>query len=230
MSDPLEPLPPQNPRVEFMVKHRLDLELWSVIPLNLGMATAPLYDHLLTQPLTAILVAIVAVNWLWVRWSKPRIEERVGVFRANLCTNRNLNKRPWSLTVGVWATFLVVVAIFAFLNRERHFYHGNGWIENTSGTWLCLSIVNCLYRALDRTNYRPRRAWYGIAALVLTVGFYFLGLSPGSFAIELILMGTTGIVLGLLDLGLLFYFASTPVADGGEGMNTAVINEEKLHG
>jgi hypothetical protein len=225
-----DPLPPQNPRVEFLIKHRIDLELWSVIPLNLGAVTAPLYDHLPAHPLTAIIVAILALNWLWIRWSKPRIEERVGVFRANWCTNRNLNKRPWSLTVRVWATFLTVVAIIVSLNRGRHFYRGNGWIENTSGTCLCLLIVYCLYRFLDRTNYRPRRLWYGIAALVLTVDFRFMATSPGSFAVTLVLIGTIAIILGLLDLGLLFHFASTPVADGGEGMNTGVVNEEDMHG
>lgn len=225
-----DPLPPQNPRVEFMVKHRLDLESWSVIPLNLGMATAPLYDHLPAPQLTTIIVAILAVNWLWIRWSKPRIEERVGVFRANWCANRNFSKRPWSLTVRVWGTFVTVTAVFAFLNSGRHFYHGNGWMERTSGTWLCLTIVYCLYRALDRTNYRPRRLWYGIAALALSVSFYFLATSPASFAINLVLIGTTGIVLGLLDLRLLFHFASTPVADGGDGMSTVVINKEDMHG
>ncbi len=40
-----DPVPQQNPRVEFMIKHRLDLDLWSVIPFNLGVAAAPLYDH-----------------------------------------------------------------------------------------------------------------------------------------------------------------------------------------
>jgi hypothetical protein len=224
------PLPPQNPRVEFLIKHRIDLELWSVIPINLGAVTAPLYDHLPAQPLTAIIVAILALNWFWIRWSKPRIEERVGVFRANWCANRNFNKRPWSLAVRVWATYLIVAAIIVVLNHGRHFYRGNGWIERTSGTWLCMSILYCLYRAFDRTNYRPRRLWYGIAALVLAVSFKFLALSPGSFALILILIGTSGIVLGLLDLGLLFHFASTPVADGGEGMNTGVISEEDMHG
>jgi hypothetical protein len=80
-----------------------------------------------------------------------------------------------------------------------------------SGTLLCLSMAYCLYRALDRTNYRPRRLWYGMAALVLAVGFYFFATSPGSFAVALVLIGTTPIILGLLDLGLLFRFASTAV-------------------
>jgi hypothetical protein len=47
-----------------MTKHRLDLELWSVIPVSLGVATAPLYDHLSTQQLTTIIIAVLAVNWL----------------------------------------------------------------------------------------------------------------------------------------------------------------------
>jgi hypothetical protein len=71
---------------------------------------------------------------------------------------------------------------------------------------------------------------YGIAALVLTVDFKFIATSPGSFAVTLVLIGTTGIVLGLLDLGLLFHFASTSVPVGHEGMNTGVINEEDMHG
>lgn len=98
-----DPLPQQNPRVEFMIKHRLDLDLWSVIPFNLGVAAAPLYDPPHAQ-LTAILIAMVAVHWLWVRWSKPYIEERIGVFGADAPVNRNFNKR-------VWATFLRVGAI-----------------------------------------------------------------------------------------------------------------------
>ena len=206
-----DPLPPQNPRAEFMIKHRLDLDLWSVIPFNLGVATAPLYDHLPTQQLTAIIIAILAVNWLLVRWSKPYIEGRIGVFRANACANRNFHKHAWSLTWRVWATFLAVGAIIVFLNRDRHSYRGNGWIESASGTWLCFSMVYCLYLALDRTNYRPRRLWYGIAALVLALGYYFFATSPGSFAVTLVLIGTTPIILGLLDLGLLFRFASTSV-------------------
>jgi hypothetical protein len=162
--------------------------------------------------------------------SKPHIEERIGVFRANSCANRKFNRRPWSLTVRVWATFLTVVAIIVFLNRDRHFYRGNGWVESASGTWLCLMIVYCLYRALDRTNYRPRRLWYGIAAVVLVVSYDFLATSPGSFAVILILIGTTGIILGLLDLGLLFHFASTSLPDVHEEISTGVINEEDMHG
>jgi hypothetical protein len=50
-----------------------------------------------------------------------------------------------------------------------------------------------------------------MAALVLAVGFYFFATSPGSFAVALVLIGTTPIILGLLDLGLLFRFASTAV-------------------
>jgi hypothetical protein len=147
--------------------------LWSVIPFNLGVATAPFYDHLPTQQLTAVIITILAVNWLWVRWSKPYLERRIGVFRANACADRNSNKRPWSLTIRVWATLLTVGAIVVFLNHDWHYYRGNGWIERSSGTWLCLLSVYCLYRALDRANYRPRRLWYGIAALVLALGYYF---------------------------------------------------------
>lgn len=113
--------------------------------------------------------------------------------------------------MAVWATFLAVGAIIVFLNRDRHSYRGNGWIESASGTWLCFSIVYCLYRALDRTNYRRRRLWYGIAVLVLALGYHFFDTSPSSFAVILILMGTTPIIFGLLDLGLLFRFASTSV-------------------
>lgn len=208
--------PPQNPRVEFLTKHRVDLELWSIIPVNLALAAAPVYDRLAAPQLTAILVAILASNWLWLWWSTPRIEKFIGVFRANSFANRKFNRRPWSLTVRVWGTLLTVVAIIIFLNRDRHSYRGDVWMERSSGTWLCLLLVFCLYRALDRTNYGPRRLWYGIAALVLAVGYYFFSTSPGSFAVTLVLLGTTGIVLGLLDLGLLFHFASTsvPESDG----------------
>jgi len=225
-----DPVPPQNPRVEFMIKHRVDLELWSVIPINLGVATAPLYDHLSAEPLTAIIIAILAANWLWVRWSRPHIEKRIGIFRANSYANRNVNKRPWSLTVRVWATLLTVAAIIMFLNRHRHFYRSNGWIESTSGTWLCMILVYCLYRAFDRTNYRPRRLWYGIAALVLTVDYYFSATSPGSFAVSLVLIGTTTIILGLLDLGLLFHFASTSVPYGQDWVSSPGVDGQDLHG
>ena len=225
-----DPLLPQNPRVEFMIKHRVDLELWSVIPLNLGLATAPLYDHFPAPLSIAILVAILMVNWLLFRRSRPHIEKRIGVFRAHISANRNFNKRPWPLTVRVWATLLMVVAIIVFLNRNRHVYRGDGWIERASGVWLCMLLVYCLYRALDPTNYRPRRLWYGAAALVLTVGYDFLALTPGSFAAILVLIGTTGIVLGLLDLGLLFHFASTSATDDREGINTGAVNEEDMHG
>jgi hypothetical protein len=222
--------PPVNPRVAFLIKHRVDLELWSVIPVSLGVVTAPLYDHLAPQQLTAIVIAILAANWLWVRWSKPHIEKRIGIFRANLCSNRDFNERPWSLTVRVWATLLTAVAIIVFLNRDRHFYRGNGWVERTSGTWLCMFVAYCLYRALDRTNYRPRRLWYGIAALVLTVDYYFLFTSPGSFAVTLVLIGTTMIVLGLMDLGLLFHFASTSVTYGQARVSSLDMNGQNLHG
>jgi hypothetical protein len=200
-----------------MTKHRLDLDLWSVIPFSLGVAAAPLYHHLPTPKWIAILSAMLAVNWLWVRWSKPYIEERIGVFRATALANQNFNKHAWSLTVRVWATVLTVGAIIVFLNRGLHSYRGNGWIENVSGTLLCFSIAYCLYRALDSTNYRPRRLWYGMAALVLAVGFYFFATSPGSFAVALVLLGTTPIILGLLDLGLLFHFASRSLPHGKTG-------------
>ena len=221
--------PPLNPRVAFLAKHQVDLELWSVIPVSVGVAAAPLYDHLAPQRLTAIVIAILAVNWLWVRWSKPHIEKRIGIFRSNLFANRNFNKRPWSLTVRVWATLLTAVAIIVFLNRDRHAYRPDGWVERTSGTGLCMFLAYCLYRALDRTNYRPRRLWYGIAALFLTVGYYFLATSPDSFAVTLVLMGTTTIVLGLLDLGLLFHFASTSVPYGQAGVSSLDMNGQDLH-
>jgi hypothetical protein len=104
------------------------------------------------------------------------------------------------------------------------------WVERSSGTWLCMILVYCLYRALDRTNYRSRRLWYGIAALVLTVGYYFLNTSPGSFAAILVLIGTTTIILGLLDLGLLFHFASTSVPYGQERVSSLGANGQGLHG
>jgi len=222
--------PPQNPRVEFMTKHRFDLELWTVMPVNLGVALAPLYDHLSPQLWTVVIaLAIVAVNPLWIWWARPQIENRIGVSRPNAFANRNFKRRPWALTVSVWVTYLVVVAIIVFLNRNQHFYRATGWMEKTSGTWLCMMMVFCLYRAFDRTNYRPRRLWYGMAAFVLAVDFYFLYSSPSFFAVTLVLIGTIGIVLGLFDLGLLFHFASIP-ADDSDGINIGILKEEDMHG
>jgi hypothetical protein len=126
-----------------MIKHRLDLDLWSVIPFNLGVAAAPLYDHLPTQQLIAIIIAILAFNWLWVRWSKPYIEERIGVFRGNASANQNFKKPAWSLTVRVWATFLTVGAIIVFLNRGRHSYRGNGW-DRKRERYLALLVYGVL--------------------------------------------------------------------------------------
>lgn len=90
----------------------------------------------------------------------------------------------------------------------------NGWLESASGAWLCMFMVYCPYRALDSTNYRPRRLWYGIAVVVLAVGYYFFATAPGSFAVILVLTGTTAIVLGLPDFGLLLHIASTSVPYG----------------
>ena len=218
-----------NPRAEFLSAHRVDLDLWSVIPFNLGIATAPLYDHLPNWEITWIIGTIFLTNWLWMRISRPLIEDRIGVLRLSPFAHHSFGKQRRRLTWRVCMALLGCVAVVAFLNRGRHFYHGHGWIENTSGIWLCMLLVYCLVRALDHSNYHPRRLWYGIASVVLGIAFYFDATWPGSFAFNLVLVGATSIALGLLDLGLLFHFAATPVTQDGEGGDRRHVDGQEDH-
>jgi hypothetical protein len=210
MSEIVDPLLPANPRVEFLVKHRADLDSWTLMPFFFALMVAPLYDHRPNDQQVLIGISVLAANWLWSRFSKRWVEGRVGVFRPRASSSlQALNKRPRRLTGQAWAALVVVVAVSTYLHHGEHtFYRPDGWMERAAGTWLCMSIVACLSRFLDRSNLRQRRLWYGIAAAVLAFAFSFAG--THWYATVLVLLGATGTVLGLLDLGLLLYFARTP--------------------
>jgi len=240
----VEPLAP-NPRVQFMLGHWYDLALWRMIPIWLGVAMAPLYDHRDPSEVLAIGAVIVIGNMYLVRWIGPLIEARVGIFGAAFFRPENTAGLPerepiFGPEAGnkiqmrdkvpgrvKWLAFAVssgVVLLMVYMHRGIRFYRPDGTIEGMCGMGMGVSIIRFLQRAFDSTNYKPRQYWYCFAAVVMTVGCYYLGLTPGSFAVLLVLLGTTNIVVALLDLWMMLHFASTPLVDAGS------VEMEDTHG
>jgi len=219
------PLPP-NPRAKFLLYHYSDLRDWRFFPIAIGICFAPLYDHRPWMQQAASLSVILAINWLWVRLGGVWIETRVGVTRSlrfsqmksgiELKNSLDILKYKSTFKWQSLIIFAVMAAIVGVFSHHAAPFKPNGWIERYVSIWICMTALICINRSLDDTNLGIRRISNSIAVLLLTLGYLFIGTSPQSYAVLLVIYGATSFILGAIDLGLLLHLAATPIVRGSE--------------
>lgn len=212
MSDPNVLAP--NRRVAFLINQSADMQNWRCVPLYIGMILAPLYDHSPLPQQIASIGSVLVATWLWMRLLRRWIENRVDLSQLRAARIANPSMPGRRREAAIWAEWILVVVAIVILRRNSPQYHPHGWLEQSTGVWLCLAIVLCLSRAFDATNLRQRRVWNGVSAVALMISYGFLGTSPQSYAELLVVLGIVYLVLALLDTGMLLHLAVTPISEG----------------
>lgn len=203
---------PPNPRVNFLLAHGAALDRWKVIPFYLGFVTAPLWDHRSGVLQAVIILGFIGSSSLWTRLLRSWVEERIGVFRPRVVSERmrkEVGRRDRLRRLALYAALVGIFFAATFLTHGDREYPSRGWMEHATGVWICMAVMDCVNRATDRTNLQTRRIWNITAAAVLACGLGFSGATVNSYAV---LLGVVNIALALLDLGVLLHFAATPIS------------------
>ena len=155
---------PGDSRLRFLVSQFADLQGWRTIPLDLGLASAPLYEHSALPVQLIVIATILVLSIVWERRTQFWIRARFGVFEP--LSGKAILSWTASCHLAFWSCLAAAILFTSLWHAGLPLTRPHGWMDQILPAWQIGGICLCTKRVFDQTNLLSRRVRNAFAALI----------------------------------------------------------------